>query len=275
MALVFPAVVSDAATASHLRPGPVQTRTEERPAVRQPAADNEQPPAKIPNNATEVRFYGHGFLYMITSSGIRIALDPFTNDPRVGYTFPEGLPADIVLISAEVPELSGNDAFSGLPQVFRSLTGLGMNNANGIEFHGVATYRDSAGQTGSLNNTSYVVELDRVVFCNLGVIGRGLDRRQTREIGRVDVLFLPVGNTDLSVAELWEIVGDTRAKWVVPIRYRTATSALTFSHLRTLDEFLSAPESAKIPRVKLLSSEYLFNHKKLPKETTLLLYQSP
>jgi hypothetical protein len=82
-----------------------------------------------------------------------------------------------------------------------------------------------------------------------------------------------VGNPQVSMADLWRIVDQTGAKWVVPVMYRTAKSP--FRDFRTLDDFLGAPESLKYPRVNLDGNDYVFSYKKLPKETTLLLYQSP
>jgi hypothetical protein len=254
----------------------VQPRPDDQSS--QPAKNQDQgtPPASQSpeeQDGTDVRFYGHAFLYVTTSSGIRIAFNPFPNDPNMGYPFPSGLPADVVLISAEAADLSASDGFSGLPQVFRSLTGLGVNNANGIEFRGVATYRDGSDQRNPRGNTTYVLELDRLVFCDLGAIGQTLDRRQAKDIGHVDVLFLPIGNPALSVEDLWKIVDQLGAKWVVPVMYRTPKSP--FRDFRTLDDFLNAPESLKYPKVNADSTDYVFTYKKLPKETTLLIYQSP
>ena len=235
-------------------------------------ANSQKPVEAIPPtpaNATDVRYYGHGFLYLTTSSGVRIAFNPFPKDDRIGFKFPANLPADIILISAESPDISANEGFNGLPQVFRSLTGLGVNNANGIQFRGVGTYRDDT-QRG---NTVYVLELDRLVFCNLGAIGQPLSKAQVKEIGRVDVLFLPVGDKRLSVADLWKIVEQTRAKWVVPVMYRTEKSP--FVELRKLEDFLNADESAKYPKITLDDNDYIFEAKKSPETPTLLIYQSP
>ncbi|MDR1192305.1 MAG: MBL fold metallo-hydrolase [Verrucomicrobiales bacterium] len=275
LALVMTGWALGSATAADLRSGVNTVRP--RPPEQGDATANGGGQARksIPADATEVRFYGQAFLYLTTSSGVRIAFNPFGGDAPTGYEFPDALPADIVLISAESPDLSASEGFTGLPQIFRSLTGLGANNANGIAFRGVATSRDADGQRHSRANTVYVLELDRVVFCNLGAIGRPLDQRQARAIGGADVLFLPVGNRNVSVADLWKIVGQTRAKWVVPVLYRTARSTPAYVELRTLDEFLSAPESSAYPRVRLESNDYVFTYKELPPEATLLLFQSP
>jgi L-ascorbate metabolism protein UlaG (beta-lactamase superfamily) len=263
-----------AAPAGLMRPGTnaVQPRPVEASGTAAPAG---QPASQVPEEGTDIRFYGHGFLYLTTSSGVRIAFNPFPQEPSIGYPFPAGLPADIVLISAEAADLSANEGFAGLPQVFRSLTGLGVNNANGIQFRGVATYRDGADERNPRGNTAYVLELDRVTFAVLGAIGQKPDARQAKELGRADVLFLPVGNPALSVADLWQIVAQVRARWVVPVLYRTPASAAIFSQLRSLDEFWAAPESAQYPCVRLEAGDYVFTGKNLPKETTLLIYPSP
>ena len=245
---------------------------EQPPPPPKPATADAPAQSKVPAAGTNVRFFGHAFLYMTTAGGVRIAFNPFPNDPRMGFPFPVGLPVDVVLISSESADMSGSDGFSGLPQVFRSITGIGVNNANGVRFRGIAAFRDDPNDRHRRGNTIYVLESDRVIFCVLGDLGHPLDKKQEREIGRVDALFLPIGNKEMSIADLWKIAAQTRAKWVVPVMYRTDKSP--FTDLRTLAEFLDAPESVNYPRVNAESVEFNFRHNKLPAEPTLLIYPS-
>jgi L-ascorbate metabolism protein UlaG (beta-lactamase superfamily) len=219
-------------------------------------------------NATHARWYGHGFVYLTSSSGVRVAIDPYNEGP-VQYKFPERLHADVVLISNESDDSSAGERLFGTPQVFRSITAIGINRANGVLFKGVQTFRDSRRGAQSGSNTTYVFTLDGVVFAYMGAIGHGLDSKQRQEIGQVDVLFLPIGSRNASVPDLKNIVRDTGAKIVVPIKYNTMkTGALD---LRELDDFLEGLG----PVEKIDGAEFEIRPSLLPKETTYYILKSP
>ena len=251
-------------------PGPEKKEVPAPQAEKKPSEPDKSP--TVPAAAAEgtsARFYGHAFVYLTSSSGVRVAMNPFSDEARMSYKSPSAMPVDIVLISSESPDINGGQSLLGLPQIFRSLTGLGANRANGIPFRGIATARDRQG--GSMNgvNTVYVLEMDNLRFCHLGSIGQILSRSQIQEIGRVDVLFLPVGNPRLTVSELWKLVEQTRAKWVVPVAYKTEKSGAL--DLRPLEDFDPGSHPVKTPG----TSDYLFRESELPPVATLLPLKSP
>ena len=247
-------------------PAPVEKKSEpETPVAVAPGPDTAQPAAE----GTMFRYYGHAFVYLTGSSGVRIVINPFSADAEMGYKFPRGLPADVVLISAESVDYSGGQDLQGLPQVFRSLTGIGMNRANGISFHGVSTYRDAREGRLQGGNTVYVVDLDGMKFCHLGGIGHVPDSKQVKEIGPVDVLFLPVGNLDLSVPELWKTADLLKARWIVPVGYKTDKSGSR--QLRALGDF----DYHGHPVRDVAGQDFTFRASELPPAPSLLILKSP
>lgn len=221
-----------------------------------------------PERGTLLQWFGHAFIYLTSDSGIRIAMNPFS-DGIFEYKFPSALPADIVLISCESADYSGGKELFGLPQVFRSAAGVGLNNANGITFRGVATYRDDSRGRELGTNTVYSFILDGVRYCHLGAIGHTLDFRDRSKIGKVDVLFLPVGHPALPLRKCWELADSLKAKWIVPVAYRTEKSRnLGF---RALDDI----DFGDRPIKRIDSSQFIFREEGLPAEPTILLLQSP
>ncbi|VVM08445.1 hypothetical protein MAMC_02160 [Methylacidimicrobium cyclopophantes] len=183
-------------------------------------------PAALGHAATPsvlVRWYGHAFVYLIASSGIRIAIDPF-GDEAVHYRFPESLQADVVLISTEANDRSAGERILGSPQIFRSVAALGTNNARGLLFRGIPTFRDKSQGAIHGHNTAFVFELDGMRFAHLGDLGHPLSPELLAEFGKVDVLFLPVGRDSLLISELDKIATDLSARVIVPIAYRTELS---------------------------------------------------
>ncbi|MGF1678495.1 MAG: MBL fold metallo-hydrolase [Candidatus Methylacidiphilales bacterium] len=224
--------------------------------------------APVPEKGTLVQWFGHAFVYLTSDSGIRIAINPFS-DGLFDYRIPNALPADIVLISCESADYSGGKELFGLPQVFRSSAGLGLNNANGLTFRGTETFRDSQRGREMGSNTVYSFMLDGIRYCHIGSIGHTLDFNQRSKIGQVDVLFLPVGNPAITSAQLWSIAEGLKAKWVVPMGYRTEkTGNLGF---RSLEDFDLSGRAVK----KLDSSEMIFSSEALPTEPTVLLFNVP
>ncbi|MDD5261954.1 MAG: MBL fold metallo-hydrolase [Methylacidiphilales bacterium] len=256
--------------AQNEQPSPSQQATPEQTKTDNPPAPVKQASGpSIQTDGTNVRYYGHSFVYLTSSSGVRVALNPFSDEAGMAYKFPPTLPADIVLISAESTDLNGGQALFGLPQVFRSLTGLGANRANGIPFRGIATFRDDKNGAESGGNTVYVVEMDNLRFCHLGAIGHVLTRSQIQEIGRVDVLFLPVGNLELTNSELWKLAEQTKAKWIVPVAYKTDKSGPL--QLRPVQDF----DPGAHPLKTLATSDYVFRPSDAPSVPTVLIFKLP
>ncbi len=218
-------------------------------------------------NGVNVHWYGHGFIYLISSVGVRAAIDPFGAD-TVHYHFPEKLQADFVLISHEAEDHAAADMLYGNPLIFRSVTAVGLNRANGIPFRGVALQKDPNGDGAS--NTAFVLKFDGVTFCYLGQIAQPLIAQEQQQLGKVDVVFLPVGLQSLSVDDLNKTAVDLGAKIIVPINYKTDFSGII--PLRSVDEYLAATH---LPVRRFDSSEIVVNRAMLPAQPTVYLLKSP
>jgi L-ascorbate metabolism protein UlaG (beta-lactamase superfamily) len=214
-----------------------------------------------------VHWYGHGFVYLTSSVGIRAAIDPFGIE-TVHYKFPEHLAADFVLVTHEAEDHCAAEQIFGNPLIFRSVMAVGLNRANGIPFYGVALQRDASGQGGA--NTAFTVSFDGVKFCYLGQINLPLLAQEKEELGHADVVFLPVGLETLSVNDFNQVVKDLGATMIIPINFKTDLSGIL--PLRTLDEYLSA---TKFPVRRVNSDEIVINRAMLPTEPTIYSLKSP
>ena len=258
-----------------LNPAPAQTppATTNAPAFPRalpvnPADLNVAPAPMAVAGGVNVHWYGHGFVYLTSSVGIRCAIDPFGPD-TVHYKFPQHLAADFVLITHEAEDHCAADQIFGNPQIFRSVMAVGFNRANGIPFYGVALQKDPNHREGG-TNTAFTLSFDGVRFCYLGQVDMPLLAQEKQELGHADVVFLPVGLESLSVSEFNQIVKDLGATMIIPINYKTDFSGIV--PLRTLDEYLSG---TKFPVRKVSSDEIVVNHAMLPAEPTLYLLKSP
>jgi L-ascorbate metabolism protein UlaG (beta-lactamase superfamily) len=230
------------------------------------APQTDSTPLAVPGGVN-VHWYGHGFVYLTSSVGVRAAIDPFGTQ-RVQYKFPTHLTADFILISHEAEDHAASERLFGSPLIFRSVTAVGLNRANGIPFHGVALQRDTSGRGGA--STAFTLGFDGVSFCYIGQINQPLLGGEKEELGHADVVFLPVGLTALSVNDLNDVAQALGAKIIIPINYKTNKSGDL--PLRTLDEYLSG---TKFPVRKFDSEEMVITRSMLPTVPTVYLLKSP
>jgi L-ascorbate metabolism protein UlaG (beta-lactamase superfamily) len=223
-------------------------------------------PQPVPNGVN-VHWYGHGFVYLTSSVGVRAAIDPFGPE-TVHYKFPDHLTADFVLVSHESEDHAAADLLFGNPLIFRSVTAVGLNRANGIPFHGISLQKDANGDGPA--NTAFTLTFDGVKFCYLGQIVLPLLATEKQQLAQCDVLFLPVGLTALSVTDLNQIVSDLNAKVIIPINYKTGESG--YLPLRSLDDYLA---QTSLPVRKFESSEIVVSRALLPDKPTVYVLQSP
>ena len=214
-----------------------------------------------------VHWYGHGFVYLTSSVGIRCAIDPF-GPQTVHYKFPEHIASDFVLVTHEAEDHCAADQIFGNPLIFRSVMAVGLNRANGIPFHGVSLQKDPNGQGGA--NTAFTLTFDGIKFCYLGQVNMPFLQQEREQLGHADVVFLPVGLQSLSVNDFNEIVKQLGALMVIPINYKTDLSGIV--PLRTLDEYMSA---TKFPVRKVNSDEIVISRALLPESPTIYELKSP
>jgi L-ascorbate metabolism protein UlaG (beta-lactamase superfamily) len=224
-------------------------------------------PLAVPGGVN-IHWFGHGFIFLTSSVGVRAAIDPFGQD-LVHYVFPPHLTADFVLVSHESEDHGATEQIFGNPLIFRSVTAVGLNRANGTTFYGVALQHDPASPDSGAN-TAFALTFDGIAMGYLGQVSAPLLPQEKEQLGHIDVLFLPVGLTTLTVAQLNQIVTDVGARVVIPINYKTIRSGDL--PLRTLDEYL---QGTKLPIRRFDSDEIVLTRETLPTEPTLYLLKSP
>jgi len=154
---------------------------------------------------------------------ITIFLDPF--DKSVGLRPPQGS-ADIVLCSTDMPAHNNKTALKGGPIVFDM---PGEYAAKGVQIIGIDTVADAKEGAARGRTTIFVIETEELRLCHLGVLGTAVTEKQLEIIGDVDVLFLPVGDTEgLSPQQAEDIARAIEPAIIVPMHYKVsgATASL-------------------------------------------------
>ncbi|MBI2848180.1 MAG: MBL fold metallo-hydrolase [Chloroflexi bacterium] len=206
----------------------------------------------------EINWLGHS-CFNIKGNSATIITDPYS--PDSGYSMGQQS-AQIVTVSHQHPCHSFVQAVAGSP---RLITRPGEYEVSGVLIIGVATFHDREGGQSRGKNNVYLTEIDEVFVCHLGDLGHTLTASQLEEIGRVDVLLLPVGGVSTIDATLAaEVVRQLEPKIVIPMHYKTEALA---RDLESVDRFLQemgTKESAPRPKLTVTKSN-------LPASTQIFL----
>ncbi len=191
----------------------------------------------------EIVWSGHS-CFTIRGKETTIVLDPCP--PEYGCLSRWGNPS-AVLISHNHP---GHSYTTGLPPAVRVFCGPGEYEVGGAYISGISTCHDGEHGTERGKNTLYVVEIEGLTLCHTGDLGHPLNSSTLRELGKVDILFLPVGDVStLSVAEARALTRAVQPRYLLPMHYRTETARQDLEPLETFLQAMGIPQAETRPKL--------------------------
>ena len=228
-----------------------------------------QEPAYTGPREVNIEWLGHGCFRVASSIGLSILTDPF-NPETLPYPVKAGtVGADVILVTHEDDTANYTDLASGSPIIFRSTMARGVNRASGILVRGIQTSSESLSADTKLN-VAYTWSMDGIRFCDLGAIEDAVTPSEALQIGRVDVLFLPVGGPpDFTEDKRRLTVDRLRPRVIVPMMYSTAFSSKV--PLRGLGEWLSHQPNV----VRIRGNRFTLVAAQLPVTTTVYVPSVP
>ena len=137
----------------------------------------------------KIKWLGHASFLITSDAEIKILTDPYTTGGGLSYGKIQES-ADIVTISHEHSDHNNVATVRGNPEVVR---GTITAEVKGIKFKGIPTYHDDAGGELRGNNAIICFEVDGIRVCHLGDLGHQLSDKQVAELGRIEILLIPVG----------------------------------------------------------------------------------
>jgi len=210
----------------------------------------------------KIKYLGHSAFLFTSNKGVKIVTDPYAPEPGVLEYGEITESADIVTVSHSHHDHDNVAAVRGNPAV---VDRVGRAAVKGIEFNGVASYHDDAGGSLRGDNIIFCFGVDGVTVCHLGDLGHRLDDNQLKEIGRVDVLLIPVGGVytiDAKVAT--EVCDQLKPRVVMPMHYKTEKS---LPGIFGVDEFLRGKANVSRPD----SSQAEFKPGELPATVQIIV----
>jgi L-ascorbate metabolism protein UlaG (beta-lactamase superfamily) len=214
----------------------------------------------------EIIWHGHSFFEIKSKENknqIRIVIDPFSKE--VGLRVPR-VEADILLISHDHYDHNNKSAVSGN---YFLVDSAGEYEVKGVFVKAIKSFHDNVEGKERGENLIFVIESENLRVCHLGDLGqKELSEKQIEEIGRVDVLLIPVGGVyTISAKESVKILEQLEPKIAVPMHYNLPKLKIK---LDSLEKFL------KLLGIKSLSPEKKLSIKKedlLQQETKIILLE--
>ena len=206
-----------------------------------------------------IKWLGHSAFLITSDTGKRIITDPYAPGENIHYgEIKES--ADIVTTSHAHFDHNNAAAVSGNPEVVR-----GTTEVKGTKFRGIPTYHDKNAGKDRGSNTIFNFEVDGMKVCHLGDLGHPLSDKQAAELGKVDILLIPVGGfytIDAAVASL--ICDQLKPRIVIPMHFKT--EKLDFP-ITGVDEFLKGKKDISQPN----ANEAIFKSGELPANTRVIV----
>jgi len=114
----------------------------------------------------------------------------------------------------------------------------------------------------------FYFEVDGIRLCHLGDLGHQLSDKQIAELGKVDILLIPVGGfytIDAKAAS--QVCNRLTARVIIPMHYKTDKCGLPIAGV---DEFVRGKEGVK----RLDASQVEFKQGELPATTQIEVLKS-
>ena len=208
----------------------------------------------------DITWYGQA-CFRLRDRGVAVVADPY--DKSIGLKLPR-LSADIVTISHQHRDHNCAEAVRGGPFV---IDGPGEYEIKGLFVTGIAMWHDNRGGAERGANTIYIYEFPDATVCHLGDLGHMPDQSQVEEMGRVDVLLVPVGSKyTIDGKRAAEVVSLIEPSVVIPMHY--ALPGLNIE-LGSVESFLREMGTKDAERLGTLS----VTGKRLPEETQVVVLE--
>lgn len=214
----------------------------------------------------DIIYYGQSCFKLKGKQGA-VVTDPFTE--FVGWSLPT-LSADLVTVSHHHEDhnavsLVGGTARRAKPFVIDQ---LGEYEVGGISVFGVKTFHDANQGIERGSNMVFTILIDDIRVCHLGDLGHELSPEQIADIGEIDVLLCPVGDTfTIDPSQAVKTIQALEPSVIIPMHYRTDRhNPQVFGDVKTVNDFCQEYGSQPEPVAKLTLEKA-----RLPEETELVI----
>ncbi|MCX5804746.1 MAG: MBL fold metallo-hydrolase [Proteobacteria bacterium] len=214
----------------------------------------------------KIKFYGHSAFMITTDTGVRIITDPYKSG-AFGGTLSYGKitdKADIVLASHDHDDHNYTKDIKGN---FVHIKTAGAYDVNGLKIRAIPSHHDTSKGKERGNNLIFVIDADGLTIMHAGDLGHTLGKEAVEEIGKIDILLIPVGGFyTIDAREATKVMKDLKPAITIPMHFKTDKCNFPISNVQG---FIGDKKDVK--RVK--ASEIEIKKELLPKEREIIVLE--
>ena len=185
-----------------------------------------------------IKWFGHSSFLLTDSEGTAILTDPCC--PEVGYKL-ENIECDAVTVSHQHRDHNYMGCLAGDPIVIDT---IGTRMVKSVRVTGYPAFHDRVGGAERGSNILYLFDIDGMRVLHAGDLGHVLSPAQAEEIGKVDVLFVPVGGKyTIDYLSARQVANQLRPSVVIPMHYKTSMCTIDIDDV---NNFIDTVQDCKI-----------------------------
>lgn len=212
----------------------------------------------------KIKWYGHASFRITTEKGVRIILDPYRSGAfggAMGYGKITD-EADIVLTSHDHED---HNYIKDIQGGFKHINRAGAYEEKGVKIQAIPSYHDTSKGKERGQNLIFIIEADGLTVGHMGDLGHVLEKDALKQIGKIDVLLLPVGGYfTIDAKEATKVMNDLSPLVTIPMHYKTEKCDLPIAGV---EEFARDKKTVKATG----SSEVEITKANLPKSQEIVL----
>lgn len=179
----------------------------------------------------KIRWHGHSCFEI--SNGQTVVTDPH-DGKSIGIPTPRAK-ADVILVSHSHFDHNSVRTVKGTNSRVYDKPGSFADGK--MDLLGVSSYHDEAQGQKRGEVIIYKFKMDDIRMCHLGDLGCVIGDEVVRQLGEVDILFVPVGNIfTIDGPRAWQVIDAIDPLVAIPMHYRVGGLSLS---IKTIDPFLA------------------------------------
>jgi L-ascorbate metabolism protein UlaG (beta-lactamase superfamily) len=214
----------------------------------------------------KINWYGHAAFHILTDQGTRITIDPYESGAFSGALAygPIKDKADIVITSHDHADHNFTKTIQGKYDLINK---AGTYEIKDVKIKAIPSFHDPSEGKERGRNLISIIKADNMVLVHLGDPGHSLDAVTLKEIGKVDILLLPVGGFfTIDAAEATKVMNDIKPIITIPMHYKTEKCGFPIA---PVEDFTKGKKS-----VRILKQFYVFIDKEtLPKDPEIIVLE--
>jgi L-ascorbate metabolism protein UlaG (beta-lactamase superfamily) len=214
----------------------------------------------------KIKFYGHSAFMITTDTGVRIITDPYQSGSFGGALSYGKITdeADIVLASHDHEDHNYTKDIKGK---FTHITKAGTHDVKGLKIRAIPSHHDTSKGKDRGSNLIFVVDVDGLTVAHAGDLGHTLEKETLEEIGKVDILLIPVGGFyTIDAREATKVMKDLKPAITIPMHFKNDKCNFPISDV---EEFVGGKKG--VTRAK--ASEIEIKKELLPKEQEIIVLE--